>query len=182
MRSSALAVTTLILFVLATPLPAAADSDQACFQASNKSRGEEGIEVCTRFIKSGTAKGQVLARAFNNRGMSYVKAQNLDSALDDFNEALRINPRYSYALDNRGEIWRARGDFNRALADFDASIKADPTFTASYYNKGLTYERMGDLAKARTNYELALAQHPARAIDKWAQDLATSRLNAIKGR
>ena len=46
-------------------------------------------------------------------------------ALADYNESIRINPKYAKAFNNRGNIWKDKGDLDRAIADYNEAIKLD---------------------------------------------------------
>jgi tetratricopeptide (TPR) repeat protein len=45
--------------------------------------------------------------AFNNRGNS--RAIDLDGAIADYNEAIRLKPDYAGAFNNRGNVRRRKG-------------------------------------------------------------------------
>jgi tetratricopeptide (TPR) repeat protein len=48
---------------------------------------------------------------------------DLDGALADINEAIRLNPALPSPLTNRAVIWRARGDLDRAISDTSEAIR-----------------------------------------------------------
>ena len=50
-------------------------------------------------------------------------AGDLDGALADINEAIRLDPTLPSPLNNRAVIWRAKGDFDRAVADTTEAIR-----------------------------------------------------------
>lgn len=164
---------------LGTGLTAASAQNDPCFEATLETNGDRAIAVCTKFIESGRLSGRELSRHLNNRGLGYMKNDDLDRALADFDEALNITPNYAFAYDNRGDVWREKGQFDRAIADYNSAIRVDPTFTAAYYNRGFTYERMGNKESARADYEALLRMPVTRAIDKWAHDQARRRLGTM---
>ena len=51
---------------------------------------EQKLESCTAVIKAGRETPQNLAIAFNNRGNVHLNLKDYDSAIADFNEAIRI--------------------------------------------------------------------------------------------
>src|SRR3974390_854122 len=107
-------------------------------------------------------------------------AGELDRALADSNEAIRLAPNQARAYANRGDVYRQQGDLERALADLDEALRLDPTLTAAYTNRGLTHEARGNIEQARNDFTAALQhlQHrpfPART----AAETARTRLAAL---
>lgn len=79
----------------------------------------------------------------------------LPLAIEDYDHALRLNPRLTYAWFNKGNIYYHAGDYTSALRCYTESLGIDPQFATALFNRGLTYLRMGnkqgafaDLSKA----------------------------------
>src|SRR5262249_19118024 len=79
-------------------------------------------------------------------------------AMQDLNEALRINPQFAVALANRGDVWRRKGDVGRALTDLNEALRIDPSITPAYVTRGLVLEKTGDTDRARADYQAALSR------------------------
>lgn len=69
-------------------------------------------------------------------------------ALADYDSALRLNPRLTYAWLNKGNMYYTSGDLTSALDCFNNAISIDPAFGSAYYNRGITYLRMGNKRQA----------------------------------
>ncbi len=101
-----------------------------CVQEQDR---ERGIRGCTAVLDRGARETQEnRAIAFHNRGLAHRARGNLDAAIADYNEAIRLNPRDANAFYNRGLVHSARGnlaaaqqDFRTAVAEGRAAAKAD---------------------------------------------------------
>ena len=71
---------------------------------------------------------------------------DLDRALGDLNEAIRLAPREADNYLIRAEVWRARGDPAKALADCDAVLRLDPKSVA----RSFSGRRSGPTARSTT--------------------------------
>jgi lipoprotein NlpI len=159
MRISAMVVGLAAVFVVAGPVlvpRAVADDMDACRRVS----GEEAIAACSRAIGSGRWRGPDLAKAFNNRGTAYYAKGDYDLAIADYNEAIRLDPKYSFAYNNLGNAYRANGDYDRAVANYNAAIRLDRKSVAAYYNRASAYYGKGDKNGAIADYSEAIRLDP----------------------
>jgi tetratricopeptide (TPR) repeat protein len=102
--------------------------------------------------------------AYYNRGNVRAERGELDQAIADFTETLRLNPNHAGALNNRGSAHRQKGDLDSALADFTAAIAAAPAFALPLYNRGNTLADRGDYAAALADYTAALRLEPNNLV------------------
>jgi tetratricopeptide (TPR) repeat protein len=61
--------------------------------------------------------------ALNNRGAARHAKGDLEGALLDYTEAIRIDPDYSAAFYNRGNVHLAKGDLERAQRDHNEAFR-----------------------------------------------------------
>jgi tetratricopeptide (TPR) repeat protein len=62
------------------------------------------------------------AYIFSNRGLTHTDLKQFDDALDDFNQAIRLDSKYMPAYLNRGLEYERRGDQQHAKEDFSAAV------------------------------------------------------------
>jgi tetratricopeptide (TPR) repeat protein len=58
---------------------------------------------------------------FTQRGIAYLGKQEIDRAIADFGDALRLYPRNVAAFNNRARAWQAKGDTARANEDLETA-------------------------------------------------------------
>jgi tetratricopeptide (TPR) repeat protein len=159
MRVFALVGSLTVLFLLAGPVlvsRAAADDAATCENAS----GDEAIAACARTIQSHETSAKSRADAYNSRGYDYRVKGDLDHAIADYTEAIRLDPTFVLAYKNRGVAFEAKGDLDRSIADFTEAIRLDPTFALAYNNRGIVYKAKGDYGRAIADYTEAIRINP----------------------
>src|SRR5689334_7983301 len=101
MRISTALVVPLLGAVLAFAPPAFAQGGQpfdVCVGLQTPS--DQRVTACSSVIDGKTEAGDKLAAAYCNRGHGYTAKRDLDRALADLDEALRLKPAYACALTN----------------------------------------------------------------------------------
>ncbi len=81
---------------------------------------DTNIAGCTALIQSGQLKGSELALAFSNRGFGYFQKAEYDQALQDYNQALQIDPRLELAYENRATVYLQMGQYDQSIQDVRA--------------------------------------------------------------
>lgn len=97
------------------------------------------------------------------RGMALEKAGKLESALEDYNRAIALDPSYSEAYESRGSLYQKKGRVDKAIEDFNESILLGPSSGKAYFNLGVIYAETGLFDQAIENFNLSLTREPAFA-------------------
>ena len=63
---------------------------------------------------------------YGHRGEAYRQKGDLDRALTDLNEAIRLKPDFEEALFSRCRVWRRKGDAGRAMPDCTEAARLKP--------------------------------------------------------
>ena len=71
------------------------------------------------------------AEAYYLRGVAYRNKGDLDRAIADYSEAIRLDPKLAAAYNNRGNAYKDKGDSDHAIADFSEAIRLAPELEAS---------------------------------------------------
>src|SRR6266478_6099844 len=162
-----------LLFCLALLVvagPATADDAMLC----STETGDAAVAACTRAINSGAGRPSI---NYNSRGEAYRSKGDMDRAIADYTEALRLNPKYALAYSNRGLAYRDKGDTDRAIANLTEAIRLDPKTAIAYVNRGLIYEYLTDFARARADFNATLGL--SQEGTEWLQEKARERLATL---
>jgi tetratricopeptide (TPR) repeat protein len=89
---------------------------------------------------------------------------NVEGALADYNEAIRLDPKSHIYFDNRAHALESKGELDRALADHDEAIRLAPREPYLYYSRGGTRQRMGDFDGALADFNEAIRLGPTQSL------------------
>jgi len=78
------------------------------------------------------------AEDFFDEGIKKFKLQDYNGALDEFNKAIELNPKYAKAYNNRGIVRGALNDISGSIEDFNTAITLEPINVSAYRNLGLS--------------------------------------------
>lgn len=93
---------------------------------------------------------------FNQRcWLRVTNNDELDLALADCNESLRLRPNDPNTLDSRGLVHYQRGEFADAEADYAAAVTLAPTNGHYLYGRGLARVRLGQTAEGQADMQRA---------------------------
>ena len=84
---------------------------------------------------------------YNNRGEVYLREGKVDKAINDFNIAVKLQPKLAVAYNNRGNAFLLKGELDTAIEDYSKSIKYAPKDARPYSNRGVAYLRKGEFEK-----------------------------------
>jgi tetratricopeptide (TPR) repeat protein len=92
-------------------------------------------------------------------------ARSLESALADFNSAIRLDPKKTDAYTLRGVIFGLQDQYKSALEDFSTAIELNAVDAFAYVMRGYLYKQVGELERAKTDFNQAL-QLTGQSLDK----------------
>jgi lipoprotein NlpI len=145
----------------ATGAAAAPAADQGDFaDCSQQNDADRSMAACTRLLQGQGLSPRDRAIAYTDRGLAFAVRKELDRAIADQSEAIRIDPSYENAWNNRGLAWFDKGDLDHAIADYSAAIKLDPGSAIIRRNRARAYLDQGDFDRAIADYDEALRSEP----------------------
>jgi len=81
--------------------------------------------------------------------------------MQDYDEAIRLDPQNALAYFNRGNAYGAAGQYQQAIQDFDEAIRLNPKYAEAYYSRGLTYQKLGNYERANQDIDKAIDLDPS---------------------
>ena len=103
------------------------------------------------------------AMAYFYCGVAYSAVQDFQNATEQYSEAIRLNPEYTYAYTNRGIAKDALERFEDAIADFNEAIRIDPQNDKAYFGRGSAKAELGQYNEAIEDYDGAIRVNPRYA-------------------
>jgi tetratricopeptide (TPR) repeat protein len=166
-----LSLIAVVVFLSALVPQARAGTLEDCVREQNPN---PQIGDCTAAIRSGEYSGRQLAVAYTNRGFAYSNHGEYRRAIEDYDEALRIDPRHALAYNNRGNAYSYLGEYRRAIEDYDQALRHDPGHAWTHNNRAWALYLLGRNAQALDDVEqsLSLGHGDANAFDTRAHVLA----------
>ena len=94
--------------------------------------GDEGydigkkIDACTLAISSGKLDQTNLGAAYSKRAVARASRKDLDGAIADFGEVIRLFPDLASAYLSRGDIYYSQKKFGDAVRDYADAVRLRP--------------------------------------------------------
>jgi lipoprotein NlpI len=121
---------------------------------------EARVASCSGILAAASDIPENRAGAYAARADAYLDLGDVDRALNDDSEALRIRPEYPAVFNNRGNAHEERGEHGRAIADYDAAIAQSPNSEQAFRNRGRARFFLGEFAAAEQDFARALQLQP----------------------
>ena len=114
----------------------------------------EGIRAAAEEIKgqlsasSNTSDKELRAELAFQIGNTQLILRQIDSAITEYSEAIKLDSRFAGAYNNRGAAYAEKGEIDLALIDYDEAIKLNPESANAYANRGDAYRIKNDFDRA----------------------------------
>lgn len=140
-----------------------AQSRQESLNRCRSSDPDTKITGCTALIQEAHDTAKNLSVIYNNRGTAYDDKGDYDHAIQDFNEAVHLDPNAESAYYGRGCAYKKKGDYDRAIRDFNEAIRLNPNFERAYYDRGNAYIDKEEYDRAIQEFNEAIRLNPNNA-------------------
>jgi tetratricopeptide (TPR) repeat protein/S1-C subfamily serine protease len=103
------------------------------------------------------------AYIYVNRGWMKAELKDNKGAIDDYSQAIQINPNYVNAYVGRGMVKAALKDSQGAVRDYNRAIQLDPNNASAYRTRGNAKVSLKDNQGAILDYDRAIKLDPNNA-------------------
>jgi tetratricopeptide (TPR) repeat protein len=100
------------------------------------------------------------AAVANKIGIAFHQLLQLDLAKKNYERAIKLDPKYSEAINNLGTIFYAQKSYRRSIGLYKRSLRYSQPSASVYANLGAAYFARKDLKQAMLCYEEALKLDP----------------------
>ena len=132
------------------------------------------IAGCTLVINDRRTDADMRVRALGARGIARNAVGDLNGALEDYDAAIKLNPKNASYYRDRGYVRERAGDYDGAIADATATIELKPDDLLAHFNRAQAYQKrangsvIGDLRKALADYDVVVRLKPDDELLTWA--------------
>jgi tetratricopeptide (TPR) repeat protein len=123
---------------------------------------DRAIEDANELVRRSAAQVPNLAHRCR---MLAAANRELDQALRDCNQSLRLDADFEEALVSRALVRLRRGEFAQAAADYSAALATSPGLAEARYGRGLAYALNGERERAQS--DLAAGRAMSSSIEEY---------------
>jgi len=96
----------------------------------------------------------------NKMGIAFHQMMQTEQARKLYERAIKLDPKYSEAVNNLGTIYYARKSYRRAVSQYNKALRLAPSSASIYSNLGTAQFARKKYEKALEAYQQALALDP----------------------
>lgn len=134
-----------------------------CNNRDGKSAPPAAIQACTELLDSNTVERYERFYPLLNRAKAYFVQGDKQRALDDFNTAVKIAPRFAKPYYYRGVFYATQTDLDAALRDFDTALSLNRKLVPALRLRGIIYLMQNNPDGALADFSEAVRLQPKSA-------------------
>jgi tetratricopeptide (TPR) repeat protein len=143
-----------------------------CYGDDNERR----IKACSDLIDTPGIAADSQSAAFAMRALSHSLKGAYDTAIRDYDSAIRLVPDFAIALNNRAWAYFKSGRPSMGISDVEKSLALDPSSPHTYDTRAHINQWTGQPAAALADYERAMAFGGQRMVKLYQCGLAAAGL------
>jgi tetratricopeptide (TPR) repeat protein/peroxiredoxin len=126
----------------------------------NQQKTADARDCFERALKLHASYPDTLANSWNNLGLLSAREGHTDKAVNYFQEALKLSPDHTIALDNLGSAYRQQKRWDDARTTYDRALQVNADDAEANYGLGMIFAQNDDTARAFDYLQRALKLRP----------------------
>lgn len=166
-----------MLPLIAVVIPASASAQQvvlgkslqaSCYErALHDQHSATALNVCNRAVANANNTLRHRAATYINRGIVLMHRDQLGAALEDFDEAMELEPELGDIYTNRAALFIRMGRYDEAVLMADRALALNTERPQSaLFNRAVAYENLGEVKKAYLDFKRAAELDPGWAAPR----------------
>ena len=136
----------------------------ALSECRSRASAPDRIGACTRVLSDRGVEPMEKSAAYRIRGTLRMKAGANEEAIQDFNNAIALNPKDDKAYSGRGTLRLTAGNHPAAITDFDRAISLKPGLVNYLVLRGHAHLVAGKVDAAIEDFNQAIARRPKNSV------------------
>jgi tetratricopeptide (TPR) repeat protein len=129
-------------------------------EASKNQEWDNAVDLLRKATALDRKYAPNLAAVYQQRGYAAATNQQFQDAINDYGEAIKINPEDARIYEQRAAVEMKLNDYDKALADYSEAIKLKPNEVRYYAYRSYIYEVKGDIKNSMADTEKVLKLDP----------------------
>ncbi|MFM7390029.1 MAG: tetratricopeptide repeat protein [Vampirovibrionales bacterium] len=128
-----------------------------------------------------TELDKIASSIYLYRGNAKHEQGNTQEAIQDFDTAIKLDPKYTAAYTNRGYAKYELDQYAEAIQDYDIAIKLDTKNVLAYNNRGIAKAELCHYTEAIQDFDTAIKLDPKNALAYNNRGVAKGKLGDTQG-
>jgi tetratricopeptide (TPR) repeat protein len=120
--------------------------------------------LCFLYVKTVRQTRADTVQSLEREGGALTDLGDYDDAIQDFNAAIRINPKDKAAFLGRALAYEQENNYAAAIRDFSTVIQMDPKDKDGFFSRALAYEQENNYAAAIQDFSAVIAIVPENGL------------------
>jgi tetratricopeptide (TPR) repeat protein len=130
------------------------------------------IDSCTAVLQAGRQSSKQLALIYRERGLAFFAKRDYERAIQDYDQAINLESRYSDAFDDRCWTLMVIDKLDNAVKDCKEALRLRPGSAPTLNSLAFVYLKQGKLDDAIATYSAALQINPKSAYSLYGRGMA----------
>lgn len=133
---------------------------EECQEAQEVRSPKGQIDLLSKCLDTGRVFGREKATALKQRAIAYMHLGQHKRAIDDVNDAMKLNAGDADNYYLRGLAYRGLGNHSQSVDDSSRAIALEPGFAAAFANRAFSNKALGNTGQAKSDARRATDLDP----------------------